>query len=344
MSTVISVLAALIVLSIFVVLHELGHYCAGRIFGFGIVEFSVGMGPAIIKKEKNGITYAMRALPIGGMCQFYGEDQADTGDGKAFSCHPIWQRMIVIAAGPVMNILTTIILATVMLMTYGEYMPAVNSFSFENSPAEVAGMQSGDIIVAVDGHELSYYNEVSSLIRAADSKNMTLEVIRGGEHIEIEIKDFYSEQEGRNIIGIVMEPARLKQNFFGAVAGSFNYVWQMIKDLISFFDMLFHGQVSSGDVAGPVGIVSMIGQAVRTGFETVLRLGVLISANLGLMNLLPLPALDGGRLVFLIIEAVRGKPVPPEKEGIVHFVGLVLLLCLVIFLTISDVRTFIIGG
>ena len=100
MSTVISVLAALIVLSIFVVLHELGHYCAGRIFGFGIVEFSVGMGPAIIKKEKNGITYALRALPIGGMCQFYGEDQADTGDGKAFSCHPIWQRMIVIAAGP----------------------------------------------------------------------------------------------------------------------------------------------------------------------------------------------------------------------------------------------------
>ena len=221
MSTVISVLAALIVLSIFVVLHELGHYCAGRIFGFGIVEFSVGMGPAIIKKEKNGITYALRALPIGGMCQFYGEDQADTGDGKAFSCHPIWQRMIVIAAGPVMNILTTIILATVMLMTYGEYMPAVNSFSFENSPAEVAGMQSGDIIVAVDGHELSYYNEVSSLIRAADSKSMTLEVIRGGEHIEIEIKDFYSEQEDRNIIGIVMEPARLKQNFFGAVAGSF---------------------------------------------------------------------------------------------------------------------------
>lgn len=249
-----------------------------------------------------------------------------------------------IAAGPVMNILTTIILATVMLMTYGEYMPAVNSFSFENSPAEVAGMQSGDIIVAVDGHELSYYNEVSSLIRAADSKSMTLEVIRGGEHIEIEIKDFYSEQEDRNIIGIVMEPARLKQNFFGAVAGSFNYVWQMIKDLISFFGMLLHGQVSSGDVAGPVGIVSMIGQAVRTGFETVLRLGVLISANLGLMNLLPLPALDGGRLVFLIIEAVRGKPVPPEKEGIVHFVGLVLLLCLVIFLTISDVRTFIIGG
>lgn len=240
MSTVISVLAALIVLSIFVVLHELGHYCAGRIFGFGIVEFSVGMGPAIIKKEKNGITYALRALPIGGMCQFYGEDQADTGDGKAFSCHPIWQRMIVIAAGPVMNILTTIILATVMLMTYGEYMPAVNSFSFENSPAEVAGMQSGDIIVAVDGHELSYYNEVSSLIRAADSKSMTLEVIRGGEHIEIEIKDFYSEQEGRNIIGIVMEPARLKQNFFGAVAGSFNYVWQMIKDLISFFLSLIH--------------------------------------------------------------------------------------------------------
>ena len=344
MSTVISVLAALIVLSIFVVLHELGHYCAGRIFGFGIVEFSVGMGPAIIKKEKKGITYALRALPVGGMCQFYGEDQADTGDGKAFSCHPIWQRFIVIAAGPVMNILTTLILATVMLMTYGEYMPSVNSFSFENSPAEVAGMQAGDIIVAVDGQKINYYSEATSLIRAADSQSMMLEVVRNGEHIQLEIKDFYSEEDGCNIVGILIEPARLRYGLFGAIGGSFNYVWQMIRELGSFFKLLFQGQVKSGDVAGPVGIVSMIGQAVRTGFETVLRLGVLISANLGLMNLLPLPALDGGRLVFLIIEAVRGKPVPPEKEGLVHFIGLILLFALVIFLTVSDVKTFIIGG
>ena len=342
MSTWISIIIALIVLGIFVVLHELGHYCAGRLFGFGIVEFSVGMGPAIIKKEKNGILYALRAFPLGGMCRFYGEDE-DTGDGKAFSSHKLWQRKIVIAAGPVMNILTAIILATIMLMTYGEYMPSINSFSFENSPAQAAGLEPGDMIVGINGHKLSYYNEISELIMNADSESMQVEVLRGGEELSFTVKDFYNQDEGRNLIGIIMEPARLKYGFFGAVAGSFNYIWQMIKDLISFFGMLFKGQVQSGDVAGPVGIVSIIGQAVRTGFETVLRLGVLISANLGLMNLLPLPALDGGRFIFLIIEAVRGKPVPPEKEGIIHLVGFALLIILVLLLTISDVRR-LIGG
>ena len=342
MSTWISIIIALIVLGIFVVLHELGHYCAGRLFGFGIVEFSVGMGPAIIKKEKNGILYALRAFPLGGMCRFYGEDE-DTGDGKAFSSHKLWQRMIVIAAGPVMNILTAIILATIMLMTYGEYMPSINSFSFENSPAQAAGLEPGDMIVGINGHKLSYYNEISELIINADSEGMQVEVLRGGEELSFTVKDFYNQDEGRNLIGIIMEPARLKYGFFGAVAGSFNYIWQMIKDLISFFGMLFKGQVQSGDVAGPVGIVSIIGQAVRTGFETVLRLGVLISANLGLMNLLPLPALDGGRFIFLIIEAVRGKPVPPEKEGIIHLVGFALLIILVLRRTRSDVRR-LIGG
>ena len=251
--------------------------------------------------------------------------------------------MIVIAAGPVMNILTAIILATIMLMTYGEYMPSINSFSFENSPAQAAGLEPGDMIVGINGHKLSYYNEISELIINADSESMQVEVLRGGEELSFTVKDFYNQDEGRNLIGIIMEPARLKYGFFGAVAGSFNYIWQMIKDLISFFGMLFKGQVQSGDVAGPVGIVSIIGQAVRTGFETVLRLGVLISANLGLMNLLPLPALDGGRFIFLIIEAVRGKPVPPEKEGIIHLVGFALLIILVLLLTISDVRR-LIGG
>lgn len=337
MATFLSILAALLVLGIFVVLHELGHFCAGRKLGFDILEFSVGMGPAIIKKEKNGILYALRALPLGGMCRFYGEDE-ETGDGKAFGSHPVWKRAVVIAAGPIMNIVTTLILATVMLMTYGEYMPSINSFSFENSPAQAAGMEPGDIITAVDGKKLSYYNEITQFIIDADGDNMQITAIRGGERLTFNITGAYDQAEGRNIIGILMEPMRLKYGFFDAIGGSFNYVWQMIKELFMFFSRLFQGDIKSGDVAGPVGIVTMIGQAVRTGFETVLRIGVLLSANLGLMNLLPLPALDGGRLVFIAIEAIRGKPIPPEKEGIIHFIGLALLLMLVVVISVSDIR------
>jgi regulator of sigma E protease len=343
LSTVISILAGLLILSLFVMLHELGHYGAGRLLGFDIVEFSIGMGPAILKKKRNGILYALRAFPVGGMCRFYGEDE-ETGDGKAFGSHPVWKRMIVLVAGAAMNILTALILAVVMLMAYGNFMPSVHSFTEENAPAKLAGMVEGDRIVAVNGHKLSYYADLTTYIGKTNGESMTITVERNGETLELTVKDFYNETEGKNLIGIMMEPVRMKQGFFGAIGGSFRYIGQMVKDMVGFFGMLFQGQAGISDMGGPVAIVTIFGQAVRTGFEAVLQLGVIISANLGLFNLLPLPALDGGRFVFLVVELIRGKPVSPEKEGLVHFVGIILLLILVVVISISDVSKLFGGG
>ncbi len=342
--TFLSILAALLVLSVFVVVHELGHFVAGRLLGFTVLEFAVGMGPAILKKEKNGITYSLRAFPIGGMCRFYGEDE-EAKDGRSFASHPVWKRIIVVAAGPVMNILTAILFAVVSLMSYGVYVdvPTVQELSSETAPAAVAGIEPGDVLYAINGDVIESYEETSELILGASGAEMTITVHRDGELVDLIVRDFYNEAEGRNLIGITYGYGRERYGLFQAVGASFRYVWDIFVEMARFIGSIFTQGVQAGDVVGPVGTVTIIGQAVRTGFETVLYLAVLISVNLAFMNLLPLPALDGGRLVFLIIEAIRRKPVPPEKEGMVHFAGLVLLMLLMVYLTVSDVRGLVNG-
>ncbi len=346
MSTTLYIIVSLVILSIFVTLHELGHFIAGKTLGFGIVEFAVGMGPALIKKKKNGILYSLRALPVGGMCRFYGEDE-ETGDGLAFGSQKPWKRAIVLVAGALMNILTAIVLAMLILTTIGvtvDYIPSVGSFSYENAPAKLGGMQLGDVILAIDGQPLEEYAQIDSLTRfigAADSDSCVVTVERDGTRLDLTLRGLYNESEGRNMIGIQIGaiPVYEKLGFFDALKSSFRYIWDMIKGMFSFFGMLFRGEVARGDVVGPVGIVVLISNAARESVSRLLEIGVLISANLGLFNLIPVPALDGGRLVFVALEAIRRKRVPPEREGLVHFVGIILLLGLIVYLSIGDIAS-----
>jgi len=339
LTTFLSILAALVVLSVFVVVHELGHFIAGRLLGFTVLEFAVGMGPAVLKKEKNGILYALRAFPIGGMCRFYGEDE-EAKDARSFSSHPTWKRIIVVAAGPVMNILLAILLAIGLLMGYGQNVPipTILEDPAAGTPAAAAGVRAEDVILAVNGTEVEEFDQASELILGAEGEEMVLTVERDGETLDLILTDFYNEAEGRNLIGITYGYGRYRSGFFEALGGSFRFVFSLVAEMLRFIGSIFTEGVKQGDVVGPVGTVAIIGQAVRTGFETVLYLSALISVNLAVMNLLPLPALDGGRLVFLLIELLRGKPISQEKEGIVHFIGLLLLFGLMIVLVVSDIR------
>ena len=340
MSTFVSILLAFVVLSFFVVVHELGHYGVGRLLGFGIVEFAVGMGPVVFKVKRKGIDYALRALPIGGMCRFYGEDEdlpAGTAAGIPFNAQKVWKRFLVVLAGPVMNFIFAIIFAIVALVAYGDYLPQIQEFSFENSPAEEAGLLPGDILVNVDGHEIMYYTQATDFIVGANSEQSPVTVLRNGERVTVTVHDFYSQADGRNMLGIQIDYARVHFGFFEACGRSFGYVWSMLIEMVKFLGTVFQGTVQSGDVVGPVGTITTIAQAVRLGFETALRLAVLISVNLGFINILPFPALDGGRLSFMLVEMVRGKPVAPQREGVVHFVGFVLLMALMAYLVVKDV-------
>ena len=335
--TLLSIVGALLVLTVLVFVHELGHFYAGKKLGFRIDEFAIGMGPVVCSKEKNGTRFAIRALPIGGLCAFHGEDEG-VSDPECFNSQPVWKRMIVVLAGPFMNILLAVVLAVIILMTYGEYMPMINDFTAENTPAEAAGIQVGDIITEIDGKSITYYAECTDYIQQADPARIVVTVRRDGMDVTLTAHDIYDSESGSNRLGIYISPERLRYGFFEAVANSVQYTCYIVKEMFRVLGGLFTGSVTSDDVAGPVGTISIIGQAVRAGFEVVLRLGVLISINLGIMNILPIPALDGGRFLFMVIEAVRGKPIPPEKEGMIHMAGLVLLFGLMILLTVMDVR------
>lgn len=337
MSGIISIIGALLVLTVLVFFHELGHFYAGKKLGFRIDEFAIGMGPTVVSREKNGTKFAVRVLPIGGLCMFHGEDEG-VKDPDCFSAQPVWKRMIVVAAGPFMNIVLAVVIAVVILMSYGEYMPGIVELTDANAPAAAAGIEVGDIILAVDDTEITYYTDCIPAIEGADHAGADITVRRGDEDVILRVNDIYDPETGANRLGIMISPVRLKYGLFGAVANSFRYVWDIMMEMFRFLGSIFTTGIQSGDVAGPVGTISLIGQAVRAGFEVVLRLGVLISINLGIMNILPLPALDGGRLLFMVVEAIRGKAMPPEKEGMIHFAGIILLFGLMILLTFMDVK------
>lgn len=307
-----------------------------RKFGFGIIEFAIGMGPVVWKKEKDGIQYSLRAFPIGGMCRFEGEDE-QSDSPRAFNKQAVWKRMLVVIAGPLMNVLFAIVFAVITLVVYGDYMPQIAGFSGADSPAALSGMKEGDILLGVGEKRIDYYTDATEAIAGAESESCTVIVDRAGEKVTLELHDIYNEAEGRNMLGVTIQPARYHFPFFTCFANSFGYVGDMVGSMFGFFGQLFSGKVQDGDVGGPVMMIDIIGQAVRLGLETVLRMTVLISINLAVINILPFPALDGGRLVFMAIEAIRGKPIDQNAEGMVHLIGFGLMMALVVFLTYKDV-------
>jgi regulator of sigma E protease len=343
LNTLISVLVALVLLSLLVMIHELGHYLAGRVLGFSILEFSIGMGPKLLKKKaKNGTEFTLRAFPIGGMCRFEGEDQ-EVKNERSFNAQKVWKRILVVLAGPLTNLVFAVLLAFVTLGFFGDYLPTVYEV-LPDLPAAQAGVETGDVILGVDGKPIRFYFQTVDMIAAVKSQNMTLNVLRNGENTDLIVSGIYNADMGRNYIGVSITPGRVMFGAGESALRSINYVTGTLVETFRFFGRVAQGEATSTDAAGPVAIVAVISEAVRTSGENVLRLLVLISASLGIMNLLPIPAMDGGRLVFMVIEAIRGKALPPEKEGMIHFVGLLLLFGLIIVMTFNDITNLMNGS
>ena len=352
------IIGALLILSVIVMVHELGHYIAGRLCGIGIVEFAVGMGPKLFGWERKGIKYSVRAIPIGGFCAFVGEDDENPAP-NAMNNMPVWKRFITVASGPIMNFVLAYLVCAVLLANFMNVllMPRIDAV-IEDMPAIEAGFEVGDIVVALDGTEISYDNEGAELMRsivqaADDSTVLNFTVKRGDELINIELSPalvpvtYINSQTGEEYVQdtyqIGIQFGSRNYTFAESLGESGRYMVSTAKMMLeSIKNLVFKGE-GINDVSGPVGIVSMMSQQISEGMYMILYLVFIISLNLGIMNLLPLPALDGGRLVFLIIEGIIRKRIPPEKEGYVHALGLLLLFGFMIFVTYKDIVRLITG-
>ena len=347
---ILSILGAILVLDFIIVIHELGHYTVGRLCGLGIEEFSVGMGPVLVQWGKT-IKYSIRGIPVGGFVRFTGEDE-QSDDPKAFNNGAVWKRFLTILAGPAMNFVLALVVTVGVVLALGVYdtVPKVGGF-VEGSKAEQYGLMLEDRLAVMDGTELPYsyegYELMSAVLKAhAEEKPeipLDLIVERNGERVELSVP-LTETEDGRFVIGIYMGNERQGMSFGESISYSCNYIIYVMKSMYSSLkNLIFKGE-GVEDMAGTVGIVSIMSQGIRQGAETILNYIILISLNLGIVNLLPLPALDGGRLVFLLLEWVRGKPIPREKEALVHLIGLVLLMLLFVVLTYKDITRIIGGG
>ena len=343
------VLLALLVFGVLVLIHEGGHFFFARLFKVTIEEFAIGMGPKLVsrKSKKSGITYSWRLFPIGGFVAMVGED-GESDDPNAFSKKPVWQRMIITAAGATVNLLAGFIAMMILVAatstfggtTVAEFIPeeTMTELGYEYHSSEEAGLRVGDTIIAVNGSRVRILEELNYEIVHAGDEPLTLTVERDGETIVLEnvavprieeqgvlfgMRDFWVKTQEKTFVTVV-------QHGFFRSTSTVKMIWESLGDLI-------RGRYGLKAVSGPVGVTKTMAEAAKSGAGDFIYIAIIISINLGIMNLLPIPALDGGRLLFQFIELIFRRPVPRKVEGYIHTAGIIILLAFMAFISLKDV-------
>lgn len=327
-------IAAIFVFLMVILVHEFGHFAVAKLVGIKVNEFSIGMGPKLVQKKKGETEYTVRLLPIGGYVKMEGEDESSK-DPRSFGNVSVLSRIGVVIAGAIMNFILAIIVLSVV--SYGAGMPTNKIEKTQvNSPADNIGLMSGDTILSINGKETKSWGKVANSINKSDpEKELEIIIERQGQDKTFMIKP--TIEEGRTIIGIVPS---YEQSISSAIKGGFEKTFMFLNLMFDFVSMIFKGKVSTKDLSGPIGVIHEVGVAAKLGIFNLLYILGFISVNLGFFNLLPIPALDGSRIIFLLIELVRGKPIDPDKEGFIHLIGFVLLISLMLLVTYRDIIKF----
>lgn len=347
---VVSIICFLIIFCIIVVSHEFGHFIIAKKNGIHVTEFFIGMGPTLISFTKGETKYSLKLLPIGGACVFEGEDGLDKEKGEfsqgAFPNASIWSRIATVVAGPIFNFITAYLMAIIIVGLCGAVLPVIQTVS-DGMPAQEAGLQAGDIITKMDGKRIHLREQVYLITMTNQGEPMEIVFQRAGEEHAAVINPVYDESAGRYYIGIT-HGEFLDCSPVQTLKYAFYTMEYTVQATVKSLSMLVKGQLTKDDIAGPVGIVKVVDETYDIAKDygassvvlSMMNIALLLSVNLGILNLLPIPALDGGRLVFLLIEAIRGKPIPPEKEGMVHLAGMMALMVLMVLVLFNDISKF----
>lgn len=337
-----SIILALLIFSVIVIVHELGHFLLAKYNKVTVTEFSVGMGPRLLSHEWGGTRYSLKLLPFGGSCMMVGEDEESEEEGS-FGSKSVGARIAVVAAGPVFNFILAFVLSVILVTNLG-YDDTVVDVT-PGYPAAEAGMQNGDELVKIGGSRVYVYREVSLYNNIYQGSVAEVTYRRDGEEHTVTLQPV-KDESGYYRYGFEKANVRTKGNVVQVLKYSAAELRYWLKATVESLMMLVRGRAGLDDMSGPVGIVGAIGDTYEANRAdgwyyvtlSMIMMSVLLSVNLGVMNLLPIPALDGGRLVFLLLEAIRGKAVPQEKESMVHFLGFVLLMGLMVVVLFNDIR------
>jgi regulator of sigma E protease len=335
-----SIVYTIIILCVLILTHEFGHFAVAKLNGIFVEEFSLGMGPKIVQWKGKETKYSLRIFPIGGYVKMNGEDEASE-EPNAFCQKSVLARMAVVFSGPAMNFIFAIIFFMVAYMYFG--VPSQSTVIGEvmaDKPAAAAGIETGDRISQIDGVVVSEWLEAVEMIRQNAGKELNLVMERDGSTYNTEVTPVLDEQVGYGILGITQSVDKV--NIIESVKLGCVQTYNFSKLLLVSLYQMATGQMKV-EVAGPVGMVGMVGDYAEVGFMYLFLFAGILSINLGIINLLPFPALDGSRLLFLAIEGIRGKPIDPNKEGFMNFVGLMVLLGLMVLITYNDIIK-LIGG
>ncbi|MEG2192049.1 MAG: M50 family metallopeptidase [Oscillospiraceae bacterium] len=336
-----SILVSILVFGAVIIIHELGHFITAKLSGIKVNEFSIGMGPKLFGRTKNGTDYCVRAFPIGGYVAMEGEDEDSNAEGS-FSQVPVQSRIMVVIAGAIMNLILGFgVLCILVNMQSSITSLKVSSF-YEGAYTEKTGLQVDDEIIAINGRKCYIANDIIYEFARTQNGEADFTVIRNGEKKQLDNVTFetYKDDAGNKQMVIDFTVYPIEKTFSGVIKESFRWTVSIARLVFLSLVDLLTGHVAINQMSGPVGIVSTISDAVSYGIDSVLMILAMITINLGVFNLLPFPALDGGRLVFLLIELFRGKPLNPKYEIFVNTAGMVLLLGFMAFVTFSDITKF----
>ncbi|MCR5775571.1 MAG: RIP metalloprotease RseP [Lachnospiraceae bacterium] len=334
----------IIIFSVIVICHEGGHCVIAKMSGIGVKEFSIGLGPTLIGFKKGETLYSLKLLPFGGITIFEGEDPDEEESAKSFRRAPVGARFATVLAGPMMNFVLAFLLSLIVIGSVGYDLPVLHSV-MEGYPAEEAGIRAGDTIVSINGKPISIYRDITLWTMFNEGKSAEVEFERDGQRYMATVTPKYSAEDQRFLFGFKGPASYTKGNPLQVIKYSVIEVRYWIEVTLKSLVMLFRGQFTVNDLSGPVGVADVVGDVYESSkpsgpfyiWMNMLALVVLLTADLGVMNLLPFPGLDGGKLLFIIFEAVTGRKPNEKVEGVINLIGMSFLMVLMFYVMFNDI-------